>query len=276
MPSATRTSIVSSASVSLVEPARRLVLGRRRARRRGSRSPGQAVSVAGSSPAPTRARAGARRRPAAAAPRASAGPGRSPRPRGRRLAPGSARRPAAAPRQSRTARIRIAWSGSGFSSLAASGARSVAVAGGGPPLVVVRQRVLGGVDRHLGVFDLAEAVDQALPLVRFQQRRELGFAGRLRAGGSRRGRGRSGRPSRSWSGRAGPRARSPGGGASSPAAAARSAISSSVTVPGPWLPVTGAPLITAMSTASPVVCSETLPEVVRRPWPHCSEVIVRS
>ena len=36
--------------------------------------------------------------------------------------------------------------------------------------------------------------------------------------GSRRGRGRSGRPSRSWLRRAGPRARSPGAGASSPAA----------------------------------------------------------
>ena len=29
-----------------------------------------------------------------------------------------------------------------------------------------------------------------------------------------------------------------------------------------------------MSTASPVECSETLPEVVRRLWPHLSEVIV--
>ena len=31
-----------------------------------------------------------------------------------------------------------------------------------------------------------------------------------------------------------------------------------------------------MSTASPVVCSETLPEVVRKLWPHFSEVIVSS
>ena len=31
-----------------------------------------------------------------------------------------------------------------------------------------------------------------------------------------------------------------------------------------------------MSTASPVECSETLPEVVRKLWPHFSEVIVSS
>ena len=33
--------------------------------------------------------------------------------------------------------------------------------------------------------------------------------------------------------------------------------------------------MTAMSIASPVVCSETLPDDVRKLWPHLSEVMLR-
>ena len=60
-----------------------------------------------------------------------------------------------------------------------------------------------------------------------------------------------------------------------PWSVSRSLTSASVSVPGPWLPSTGMPLISAMSTASPVECSLTLPDVVRIEWPHLSEVIVR-
>ena len=42
----------------------------------------------------------------------------------------------------------------------------------------------------------------------------------------------------------------------------------SVIEPGPWWPTIGMPLIAAMSTALPVECSETLPEVVQELWPH--------
>ena len=52
-------------------------------------------------------------------------------------------------------------------------------------------------------------------------------------------------------------------------------ISESARVPGPWWCATGTPLMAAMSIASPVECSLTLPEVVMRLWPHLSEVIVR-
>ena len=34
------------------------------------------------------------------------------------------------------------------------------------------------------------------------------------------------------------------------------------------------PLTAAMSTAVPVECSDTLPDVVRYEWPHCSDVTV--
>ena len=34
------------------------------------------------------------------------------------------------------------------------------------------------------------------------------------------------------------------------------------------------PLTFAMSTALPEECSETLPEAVRKPWPHFSDVTV--
>ena len=37
----------------------------------------------------------------------------------------------------------------------------------------------------------------------------------------------------------------------------------SVIDPGPWWPRIGMPLIAAMSTASPMLCSDTLPDVVR-------------
>ena len=37
----------------------------------------------------------------------------------------------------------------------------------------------------------------------------------------------------------------------------------SVIEPGPWCPVIGVPLISEMSTASPVECSDTLPSVVK-------------
>ena len=150
-----------------------------------------------------------------------------------RRAPGSGRRPAAAGRRSRTARIRRAWPETRFSPLSSAAASSVAAGGeaavGGRPAA----RTSEGCDRHVGVFDLAEAVDQALPLLRFQQRRELGFGGRLRSGGSRRGRGRSGRAARSWFRRAGPRARSPGAGASSPAGAGRRGSVRRSASPGP-------------------------------------------
>ena len=98
-------------------------------------------------------------------------------------------------------------------------------------------------DRDLGVFDLPEAVDQALPLVRFEQRRELASSGlpfeRVVADvdvvvvvGHR----EAGRPGRSsseitwW-------------GCIVPCSCSTSRISSSVSVPGPWWPVTGTPLI---------------------------------
>ena len=60
-----------------------------------------------------------------------------------------------------------------------------------------------------------------------------------------------------------------------PGAASTSRTSASVSEPGPWLPRIGWPLISAMSTAPPVECWLTLPEVVRTEWPHLSEVIVR-
>ena len=59
-----------------------------------------------------------------------------------------------------------------------------------------------------------------------------------------------------------------------PGAGAAVLITASVIVPGPWCPAIGIPLTDAMSIASPVECSETLPEVVRSEWPHFSEVIV--
>src|SRR4029077_1872077 len=62
-----------------------------------------------------------------------------------------------------------------FSPLSPGGADSVAGPGGEAAVVGRRFGVLRGADRHVRVFDLAEAVDQALPLVRFQQRRELRF-----------------------------------------------------------------------------------------------------
>src|SRR3954463_12066857 len=48
----------------------------------------------------------------------------------------------------------------------------------------------------------------------------------------------------------------------------------SVIEPGPWWPRIGMPLMAAMSTAVPVECSLTLPDVVMRPWPHSSELTV--
>ena len=47
----------------------------------------------------------------------------------------------------------------------------------------------------------------------------------------------------------------------------------SVTPPGSWWPTIGTPLILEMSTALPEECSETLPEVVRRPWLPFSDEI---
>ena len=44
----------------------------------------------------------------------------------------------------------------------------------------------------------------------------------------------------------------------------------SVIEPGPWWPTIGVPLISEMSTASPVECSETLPSVVSSECPHFS------
>ena len=41
----------------------------------------------------------------------------------------------------------------------------------------------------------------------------------------------------------------------------------SVIPPGSWWPRIGMPLIFAMSTALPELCSETLPELVRKLWP---------
>ena len=204
------------------------------------------VRVSGASSAATRRGRRRRRRRRQMGRRTSAARGRSPRPRVRWRAPGSGRRRAAAPRRSRTGRIRIAWSGDpdsprlagricGFSRRCRRRGRRCFLSG---------SAYLDGVDRHVRVFDLAETVDQSLPLVRFQQRPRTWLRGRLRAGGSRRGRGRSGRPSRNWSRRAGPRARSPGGGASCPAAAGPRGSDRRSPYPGPWLPVTGVPLIT--------------------------------
>ena len=48
----------------------------------------------------------------------------------------------------------------------------------------------------------------------------------------------------------------------------------SVIEPEPWWPMIGIPLTAAMSTALPLECSDTLPDAVRNPWPHLSEVTV--
>ena len=48
----------------------------------------------------------------------------------------------------------------------------------------------------------------------------------------------------------------------------------SVIEPGPWWPAIGMPLMAAMSTALPLECSEMLPEVVIRLWPHSSALTV--
>src|SRR5262245_10646604 len=40
-------------------------------------------------------------------------------------------------------------------------------------VLLVRQREARRLDRYLGIFDLSEAIDQALPLVRLEQGREL-------------------------------------------------------------------------------------------------------
>ena len=44
--------------------------------------------------------------------------------------------------------------------------------------------------------------------------------------------------------------------------------------PGSWWPRIGTPLILAMSTALPEEWWDTLPELVKKPWPHLSEVTV--
>ena len=48
----------------------------------------------------------------------------------------------------------------------------------------------------------------------------------------------------------------------------------SVMPPGSWWPRIGMPLIFAMSTALPEEWWDTLPELVKKPWPHLSEVTV--
>ena len=118
---------------------------------------------------------------------------------------------------------------------------------------------------HLGVVDLAEAVDQLDPLLGLEHRVDLlgGLAcSRRRAAASRRGCGRRGRPCASvlsapskvisemiWCGFI------------VPWRVSRRWIVRSVIEPGPWWPRIGMPLIAAMSTAVPVECSETLPDV---------------
>ena len=93
-----------------------------------------------------------------------------------RPGPGSVRPPAAAGRQSRTARIRIAWPEAGILPVGPASRRRGSRWRPGrrcPPFV--GQREPRRLDRDLGIFDLPEAVDQALPLVGFEQRRELRF-----------------------------------------------------------------------------------------------------
>ena len=48
----------------------------------------------------------------------------------------------------------------------------------------------------------------------------------------------------------------------------------SVIEPLPWWPTIGMPLTIAMSTALPEECWDTLPDEVRKPWPHFIEVTV--
>ena len=48
----------------------------------------------------------------------------------------------------------------------------------------------------------------------------------------------------------------------------------SVIPPGSWWPRIGTPLILAMSIALPELWWDTLPELVKNPWPHFRLVIV--
>ena len=69
-------------------------------------------------------------------------------------------------------RTRFSRSGSVAASVPPDAGRRVAA------LALSGSEYFGGLGRHLGVFDLAEAVDQALPLVRLEQLRRTGLRGR--------------------------------------------------------------------------------------------------